>query len=37
MSAGYPVDEWNPLTTTGASRYSHLFLAVLWMLALVRT
>lgn len=27
---------WNPLTTTGASRYLHLFLALIWVFVLVR-
>ena len=27
---------WNPLTTTGASRYLHLFLALLWIFVLYR-
>jgi hypothetical protein len=27
---------WNPLTTTGASRYLHLFLALTWMFVIIR-
>jgi hypothetical protein len=27
---------WNPLTTTGASRYLHLFLALIWVFVIVR-